>query len=193
MAERTRLNEDDRYDLAQRAAMAVRAARPTGPLVIGGLALVVSVIALLWVSAQRGQALQRLAAEQRRMEEIVSIEQSFATVKTLQSRGASGVNTPLPDLYTRIEQAALSVGLDKPSIPTDSAVPQNGVINRLLTYTVRTAELDKVLRWIELAMERVPGLEVNDIELTIDQIQRNQQQAGQWTVKVVLARWERES
>jgi hypothetical protein len=193
MAERTRLNEDDRYDSAQRAAMAVRAARPTGPLIIGGLALVVSVIALLWVSAQRGQALQRLASEQRRLEEIVSIEQSFATIKTLQSRGASGVNAPLSDLYTRIEQAAISVGLDKPSIPTDSAVPQGGVIDRRLTYTVRTAELNKVLRWIELAMQRVPGLEVNDIDLAIEQIQRNQQQNGQWTVKVVLARWERES
>lgn len=193
MAERTRLNEDDRYDLAQRAAMAVRAARPTGPLVIGGLALVVAIVALLWVSAQRGQALRRLAAEQRRMEEIVSIEQSFAAVKTLQSRGASGVNTPISDIYSRIEQAAISVGLDKPSLPTDSAVPQNGVIDRRLTYTVRTPELDKVLRWIELAMQRVPGLEVNDIKLSIEQVQRNQQQGGQWTVVVVLARWERES
>jgi len=211
MADPRRMSDDDRYELAQRAAVAVRSARPAMPLILGGLALLIAVVSLLWASADRAESERRLASETRRLDRVVSIEQSFAALAARRAQGAIGVQTPLPDLFSRIEQAAEAAGLEKPAFPRENNEVQQGVTDRRLTYTVRTPELDKVLKWIDLSMERVPGLEVHDIRLTIDAAPRPAGRAaaragrdarsdgeggtggsGSWTVVLTLARWERQ-
>lgn len=206
MATPKRMNDDDRYDLAQRAASAARSAKPALPLVLGALALVVAVIALLTASSSRAASDRRLASETRRLDRVVAIEQSFAALAARRAQGATGVQAPLPDLFSRIEQAATTAGLERPAFPREVTDNQQGVIDRRLTYTIRTQELDKVLNWIDLSMQRVPGLEVNEIRLTIESANPQSPRRGRaeqgdapspteqtWLVVVTLARWERSS
>ncbi len=189
----TKLSEDDRFELAQRASMASRAAKPLMPLALGGLALVVGLIALLWTSMARAEAVRNLGSQQRTLDRVVAIEQSFAAIETRKNQGATGVHEPLPDILSRLERAATDVGMAKPAFPQDRADDQQGVIDRRLTYTVRDEPLETTLAWIDLAMQRIPGLEVHDIKLVISPSGRGGNTENSWIVTVTLARWERPS
>ena len=187
-----KLSEDDRFELAQRAMTASRRARPTLPLVLGGLALLISVGVLLYVSMNRAGAIEDLGRQQRRLDRVVALEQSFAAIETRRQQGASGVQDPVPDLLSRLERAAEDAGLEKPSLPRDVSDEQQGVIDRRLQYTFRNVEIDRLLDWIEFATQRVRGLEVNDIKMIVTPSSSEEGDTS-WVVTVPLARWERAS
>lgn len=188
-----RLNDDDRFELASRAVMASRASKPVLPIVVGVIALLIGLSAMLWTSMARSKAMDRLGSERRKLDLVVSYEQKFAAIATRKREGASGVQEPLPDLLSRLETAAVDAGLDKPAFPTDKAENQLGVIDHRLTYTFRNEPLETVLAWIDLATRRIPGLEVHDIRLAINSTGRSEDAANSWIVTVTLARWERPS
>ncbi len=187
-----KLSEDDRFDLAQRAMAASRRARPTLPLVIGSLALLIGVGVLLYASMARSDSIEDLGRQQRRLDRVVALEQSFAAIETRRQQGASGVQDPIPDLLSRLERAAEDAGLEKPSLPRDVSDEQQGVIDRRLQYTFRNVELEQLLEWIELATQRVRGLEVNDIRMVVTP-SSSQEGDTSWVITVTLARWERAS
>lgn len=137
--------------------------------------------------------MRNLGAQQRRLDRVVAIEQSFAAIETRKNQGATGVQEPLPDILSRLERAATDVGMAKPAFPNDDAKEQNGVIDRRLTYTIRGEPLESTLAWIDLAMQRIPGLEVHDIKLIINPAGQGGNTESSWIVTVTLARWERPS
>lgn len=190
MLDQHRLNDDDRFELASRAAMASRASRPVLPLVVGTLALLAGLSALLWTSMARSKAMDRLGSERRKLDLVVSYEQKFAAIETRKREGASGVQEPLPDLLSRLEKAATDSGLNKPAIPKDTSNSQLGVNDHRLTYTLRGEPLESVLAWIDLATKRIPGLEVHDLRLSISPSGRSDDDQSTWMVTVTFARWE---
>lgn len=186
-----RLSDDDRYELSQRAAASTRASKPTAPLVVGALALLVGVAALLWASMKRADAIDRLESQRRRLEQVASIEQRLAAIETRRRQGATGVHAPLTDLLSRLERAAADAGITRLNFPTENSSDQQGVIDHRLTYTIRNESLEDVLEWINIATQRIPGLEVYDVRLVISPAGRGSDTSNSWIVTVTLARWER--
>jgi hypothetical protein len=182
----TRIGSDERYELAASAAASERRARPTHLVVLGALALMVTMIAtgLGWrASANAERDLARLQRD------AASISSLVAQIESLEAAAAeqSGDDpyTPIPDLLSRLSQLAEQVGLEYPLALPKNQEPQTRGSSRLLIYpyTIRDSSLSRVLEWIDQALTRVPGLRVRALKLTPS--------ARNWVVEVTLARYER--
>jgi hypothetical protein len=186
-----RLSEDDRYEIAARAEAGARANRPTHLVLIGGLALLIAAggAGLAWrADAAAASALKR------KSNELVLINERSSVLADLVQRQIEAPqddqNAPIPDMLSRLQNAAREAGLDTlPEVPrTENESFQNA---RRVNYRytardrsqVRDQSLEKMLTWISLATERIPGLYVRQISL--------KPQANAWMMEVTFARYER--
>jgi len=186
-----RLTEDDRYEIAARAEAGARANRPTHLVLIAGLALFVAAAA-----AGLGWRADSGAAQSLRIKsnELVTINERSAVLAGLVQQQVESPqddrNAPISDMLSRLENAAREAGLDTlPGVPrTENESFQNA---RRVNYRyssrdrnqVRDQSLEKLLTWVSLATERIPGLYVRHISL------KPQQNA--WLMDVTFARYER--
>ena len=186
-----RLTEDDRYQLAARADAGTRANRPTHLVALALVVLFVALLAALvgWRSdASASNELERRAREMAQISERADRLAQLAA--QLANAGDAELNQPIPDMLSRLQNLAREAGLDTlPDVPrTDNEAFDNA---RRVNYRydarsrnqVRDASLEKLLTWVNLVTERIPGVHVRQISLT--------PQANAWSMEVTFARYER--
>ncbi len=184
-AERRTLSEDARFELAGAAAAAERRNRPTALLVAALLVLAIGAGALVSSLGARASAGRAMRLEQTREEQVVRLAAQFEAIDRQRQDSGADTFAPIPDVLSRIETAARDAGLaDRPPIPRQSSERSEDLTKRDYAYTMRDASLDKLLKWVELSTQTVPGLRVSSIELRPEQ--------RTWQVTVTFSRWERQ-
>ena len=183
--ERRTLSEEVRFELAGAAAAAERRNRPTVLLVAALLVLAIGAGALVSSLSALGSAGRAMRLEQTREERVVRLAAQFEAVERQRQDSGADTFAPIPDLLSRIEAAARDAGLaDRPPIPNQRSERSEDLTRRDYTYTMRDPSLDKILKWVDLSTQAVPGTQVSSIELRPEQ--RN------WQVTVTFSRWERQ-
>ncbi|MCW5776118.1 MAG: hypothetical protein KIS87_06745, partial [Phycisphaeraceae bacterium] len=158
---------------------------PTALLVAALLVLAIGVGALVSSLSARASAGRALRLEQTREEQVVRLASQFNAVDQQRRNTGTDAFAPIPDVLSRIESAARDAGLaDRPPIPRQGSERSEDLTKRDYTYTMRDANLDKLLRWVELSTQTVPGMQVSAIELRPEQ--------RTWQVTVTFSRWERQ-
>lgn len=186
-----RLTDDDRYEIAARAEAGARSNRPTHLVFIGAMVLGIATIgtAVAW-RADSGAARDL----RRKSSDLATINDRSATLAALLQQQAAAPrddqNAPIPDMLSRLQNAAREAGLETlPGVPrTENESFQNA---RRVNYRytsrdrsqVRDPSLEKMLAWVSIATERIPGLYVRQISL--------RPQANAWLMEVTFARYER--
>lgn len=186
MSDTQRLSDDDRYSLAARADAGARANRPTHLVAIGALALLLclTVAAFAWrADASAAKLLRResftLDSIRIRADRLAELRADLAAAPT------DDRYRPVPDILSRMSNLATEAG-----ITGSIAVPTTGTNlfqeSRRLTYqyrNLRVDSLESVVRWVNLCIERIPGLHPTGIKIT--------PQANAWQVDIMFARFER--
>lgn len=183
------LDDDARFELAMAAGSRERRNRPRH---LVALALVVLVAALITFGVglgRRADAAASLSAEARRHVEVRGlVARAKAAQAATERMGSVGFHDPMPvvsTLQTLYQEARLPRSLLPPQ---ESSTPQrsrdqNLLLKRYDYRNIQSPELAPLMRWLELAHERIPGLDVSKIELKAGP-------AG-WTMTVTFARAER--
>ena len=186
-----RLSDDDRYEIAARADAGERSNRPTHLVFFGGLVLGVALLAAAIAWRADGAAANDL---RRKSNELATIKERSQTLADLVQRQVEAPTNdeyaPIPDMLSRLQNAAREAGLETlPEVPrTENESFQNA---RRVNYRyssrdrsqVRDPSLEKMLSWVSIATERIPGLYVRQISL--------KPQANSWLMEVTFSRYER--
>lgn len=187
MAEFQKFTEDDRYDIAMVAAASERRNRPKNLILIPvGLFVIASlVLAYGLFSVESGRV--RLEQQERRYNDLV---QRVVQISELEQTGQDGAAEndlePIRDFLSRAEGYARQANLDPvPVVPQRRQDRSRGLLRVRYVYTnVTNVSLTKLLDWIRITQDSVPGVFVPNLTL---------KPAGTrgWTMDVTFARWER--
>ena len=186
LSEHTRLNPDDRYELASRAVMNERKSKPVHLVAFGMIVFFVSIMFLLIAWQHNSKANKRLVNNQ-----ISSInnERLITQISELEAaQSESSVDDeyrPIPDILTRLTRISEQVGLENDlGLPRNTA-PRTEGSTRVLTYeySVRDTSLERILQWIQRSQDQIPGLMVREMTINLN--------AKSWLVKVTFRRYER--
>lgn len=170
------------------AARTLRRNRPSFLVTLGAIALMLALAyaVLGWVSYS--DARKRAQTAERNASDILL---AAARLKQLQDNDASG-GSRSPEVasggavLSRIEGAGTRAGLVRP-VPVGSTNRQRdrdvGWDKVNISYNVKDPSLEAILKWMELAIEDVQGLEVSQLTL--------RPEASEWSMTVVYARWEK--
>lgn len=183
-AARHRISEDLRYELAEAAMAAERSNRPRSLLFLATAFFLVTGIALIVSLRQREAAVREFKIQSDWKVLVGGLEQQNEAVERLAASTDLSGTKPLTDLFTRIEAAAATQGLEKPSIPPSRPPVKDGpALKYTYEYTMRNSSLESLLLWIQQCQTDVPGLKVSGVEIV--------PQAKTWQCKVTFVRWER--
>ncbi|MGV6815264.1 MAG: hypothetical protein ACWA5W_09700 [Phycisphaerales bacterium] len=181
-----RLSKDDRYELAAIAQNQLRLNSPKHLLALGIFCVVISLVILAIAWQSRAGAEKSLAKRQR---ELTQINQLITQITALEAAQASNPDQdrfkPIPDMLSQLKrfgtQAQLEhdIGLPK----NQKSLPEGNAILKKYPYVLRDPSLERLLDWIRISTEQIPGLEVTD--LTIKPAKND------WTMTVTLSRYER--
>lgn len=156
--------DDPRFVLATMAARRARRNRPRRLVILSALVLVAAGVLAAWGSAQRAAAaaaLRAARAEQAAVEKLVPQYQEAA------ARGEESPYTPVTDLVTRMQTYGRQVGLEIPDVPATES-PARGDITET-TVRIRNLQnqrLEPVMRWLARVTAEIPGVEINQLEIT---------------------------
>lgn len=182
----SRLNADDRYELAARAMMHERKSRPAHLVVFGVFVLVISLVFLAVAWKRNATADNKLAFNKIAAGNVDRMVLQISELEVAQSQTTDDdIFAPIPDILTRITRIGEQVGLENDlSLPRNTQ-PRNEGAARLLSYpyTVRDTSLERILQWVQRSQDQIPGLQVR--EMTVDLNSKS------WLVKVTLTRYER--
>jgi cell division protein FtsB len=181
------LGEDQRAELAAIAARTQHANQPRNVVLLAGLLAAVAILILSVAWRANASALEQAELAQDRARAAAS---KAAELRALEQAGAtrsSEVNEPIARMLSRIERAGVDAGL-KNQIPVPGQ--RAGTVERRLgtrqmqlTYQLRDPSFEALARFMQRAVQEVPGLEVYSIRI------RPEQQ--NWFLEVVFSRWER--
>jgi hypothetical protein len=181
-----RISDDLRYELADAARTAEAANKPRVLLVLATLLFVIAGLSLVVTLRQFESAKQSYRAQQGYKARVADLQLQFERAEELQDSGQAATWEKIPDLYSRIENAASTVGLlNKPPIPRPTATPVQGAIRNFYPYKMQDPSLQNLLSWVEEARRAVPGLEVSSVEIL--------PAPKHWNFNVTFVRWERSS
>lgn len=187
-----RLTDDDRYELAARAEAGARANRPTHLVLIAGLVLVAAVLGAAFGWRADSKAAKALDRGSRELTLINDRAERLATLEAETSDpDTQNLNSPIPELFSRLGNLAREAGLETiPQVPqTDNeSFPDARRVNYKYENgrsrnPIRDPSLEKMLTWVSLVTERIPGMHVRHLSLT--------PQANSWMMEVTFARFER--
>lgn len=187
-ADQPRLTDDDR---ARQSMDALRAERRSQPRHLIALAAVLVLVAggVTWSSSSSLAAARKsLKFQQTQAEDIAIAAAQLNQLRAASATEGSRENEAVPQLRSRIAQAAADAGLKNPNILPSSERPELrrpglNSIQRKFSYDLRDESLPALLKWIELATRDVPDLEVYSVKLLPEQ--------QQWHLLVTFSRWER--
>ena len=182
-----RISDDFRYELAD-AARAVEAGnKPKGLLVVATILFVAAGIALIVALRQHESAIEQQRIHNDYSARIENFALQFAAVEDLQNAGRDEVNEHITNLYSRILQAAETVGLENTlTIPKEKTEPtRGGALKVTYEYSVQDPSLQNLLAWVEESRSAVPGLEVASLKIAPT--------PKAWKFDIIFVRWERAS
>lgn len=185
--EHRRLSEDARYELSSNAAAAERRNRPTKLLWVSGAVLALGMLWMLLGLLSHSSAQNELASEmdarQRIAEMAAEVERIQVSLEA--DTGGSRGYERVPDFLSQTQAAGREAGLTRQVRLPEERVgsEEDGLVPVEWTFELRDPELEALLEWVELCMERVPGLRVSSVEI--------QPRGDDWSFRVVYSRWER--
>ncbi|MDI1289384.1 MAG: hypothetical protein PSX37_05460 [bacterium] len=187
-ADQPRLSDDDRSRQSMDALRFERRSRPRHLVALAGL-LVLVAGGVAWSSSRSLAAANKtLAYQQKVAAEVTEAAGKLNQLRAANAADGSRENEAVPQLRSRIAQAAADAGLKNPNVLPSAERPEIrrpglNSIQRKFSYDVRDESLGALLKWMELATRDVPDLEVYSIKL--------QPEAQQWHLVVTFSRWER--
>lgn len=189
-AELAASSSDALDQLALTAARTQRRNQPRALVVLGVLAVLGALTYASMGWRARSDARDRLATTQ---EFDTKVRTALAKLKALQDASGAGGATAASEkqtgehaLSTIIElagEAGLASPLGATTPNTSDASRAQGWSQTTYVYTVKDPSIDAVLRWMELVLERIPGMGIN--KLTV------RPEPTVWSVTVEFARWHR--
>lgn len=189
------MNQSEMSADERRAMMAARAARTereNRPIHLVALACVLLVVAggallLAWgrLNSAKTQLTNATAQRERFIELGTRWRETTARASSDQGPKAS---ESITTLGSRIQAQATHAGLvNSPGVPTTRDAARTGQpTKRVITSftNVKDPELSTLLRWIDLSLEEVPGLELYALTLKVE--------GADWNLSSVqFSRWER--
>lgn len=179
--------EDARLELASAAARTARRNQPKGMLLFSGAVLVGALIFLLTSVMSRQSALSRLEKSKQQAESAVQLAGRYKALRAASTASPTVQATGSQQIFSRLEQAGAEAKLERtvplPKPPRTDKPPGFGSVQSKFDYTVTDKSLSAILRWLELSVAAVPGLEINSVSLKPDQ--------HTWTIRVTFSRWEK--
>jgi hypothetical protein len=190
----SRLSDETRFELSLAAGAKERRNRPRWLVIAAGLLLALVGIAALagWVSRRSAiTQLDRALQDQAAVEGMTQQLSSLSGVAT--QAGDQQLGAPMANLRSTLEGLATRAGMASPPVPrNEDSVPQPQagiVVKRYSFFDVRDPSLTAILEWLRLATQdpasRIPGLEVETLRLKPEN--------NQWSMNLILRRWERAS
>src|SRR5688572_23687598 len=160
-----RISDDLRYELVEAARSAETSNRPRALLVLATIIFLAAGVALVVTLQERDVAVRRFRTQSDRVAQVENMKWQFAALARREAQ-SDDRNVPIPDLLSRMEQAATEAGLRaKPPIPEDRATIEGGARRRTVVYRLTDPSLEALLSWVEAAKRLVPGLEVSALEI----------------------------
>lgn len=176
---------DTRFDLAVAAAAHERRARPRYLLLLALAALVVASIAALMSLASLAGARERV---QNQRAQAGLVRDLVDELRRLEAR-SRGVNPQAelharnPNIVSSLETAATRAGLTTPPRrPTTRSEDSGNITDHYYRYTGVRDHPEALMRWLEVALTEIPGLELWSITL--------EPAAADWKLDVEFRRWE---
>jgi len=182
------LSDDDRSRHALTASRSARRSRPRHLVVLAALLVAVAAV-VAWSSSRSLAKAERSVTYQRGVAtQVVDASAKLAQLRQAGTIEGSGENDAIPQLRSRVAQAAADAGLANPNVlPSSERAelrrPGLNSIQGKFVYDVRDQSLGALVRWVELATRDVPDLEVYSVKLLPE--------AQQWHLIVTFSRWER--
>ncbi|MFO0830235.1 MAG: hypothetical protein U0637_00190 [Phycisphaerales bacterium] len=175
--------DDLRAALAAQASRAEQRNRPRAYLLVACIVLIIGAW-FAWDGFRRSAEAASAAENAERYAQ--NVVKAAGHLKGLQSQGDIQVHAPMTSLYSRIESMGTPAGLKKSvPIPSSQTRPERGLGWNLVktTYVIRDLQLSAILKWIDLVVADIPGMEVHTISV--------RPQPTEWEVTVVFSRWEK--
>lgn len=175
--------DDLRATLAAQASRAEQRNRPRALLLIAAIVLVGGVWFAWSGYARHVEAEDRAGAAQRFSDSVLK---AAGKLQSLESQGVVQAREPMSQLFSRIEAMGGTAKLkNRVPIGASQTRPERtlGWNQVKTTYTIRDPQLPAVLKWIDLVVADIPGMEVHSITI--------RPEASDWVVIVVFSRWER--
>lgn len=181
--------DERRATMAARAARTERANRPIHLVALACVLLIVAAGALLLAWGRLGSANARLQSASSQRDRFVELGTRWREVAA-RSPGDLGpkASDSITTLGSRIQAQASHAGMvNSPGVPSTRDAARTGQpTKRVITSftNVKDPELSSLLRWVDLAVEEVPGLELYALTLKVE--------GDQWNLSSVqFSRWER--
>lgn len=185
----TPLDNDARFDLSMAAAARERANRPRLLVIVAGVVLVGALIVFAIGANSRAAAARDLRAEYARSQQIQTLITRLTNLRERSTSGAVGANDPMP-VFATLQRVYTQAGMPRTlSAPVGEPITQHPDRERNLLIkgydfrNITSPELAPIMRWLELAHQEIPGLEVTKIDLRAG--------PGGWTLTVSFSRVER--
>ncbi|MDX2016236.1 MAG: hypothetical protein SFY95_01190 [Planctomycetota bacterium] len=175
-------------DLSMAAATRERANRPSYLIVLSLVLLALASVLCLWAVRDRVDAASQLEAAASRAKSVEELAARMAAVREAATDPAwQKLNEPITTIYSTLQALGAEAGLKvQLGLPSQSSRPVQGqgIKRTILTYRdIREPDLAAFFRFVSLAVERVPGLEVYSLTL--------EPEREQWKINLAFARWER--
>lgn len=183
--------DDLRASLAAQASRAEQRNRPRVLLIAACFVLVIGAWFAWGGYSKSTDAADSAASQQRYADNVLKAAGRW---QALQSHGEFHGYEPMAQLYSRIEAMGGPAGL-KNRVPIGASQTKSNVIptsdpkvttkwNQVkTTYNIKDPELSAVLKWVDLVVSDIPGMEVHTIQV--------RPEPTDWNVTVVFSRWEK--
>lgn len=183
MDEQSRMTPDERYEMAALAQMGERRNRPTHFVVLGALALVVSLVAVGVTWYGRASAASELERRERRLVELADLTSRWlALSQTQESEGGDEGRIP----QSRVRELATRAGMSAaPPLAQPRIDNYQNARRERYRYSVRDKSLEALMTWVDLMLSEFRGVWVHEIEV--------KPSGDEWQLQVVFARWEQSS
>ena len=182
----SRLNADDRYDLAVSADAASRRNRPSHLVAFAGVIFVIACAVLGFTSCEASRANDDLSARASQLRSIASMLAEVEALEQAADPEEEAVLEPYPGFRSKMEEIARGVGLkDELEFPKQNrpATGIPGIAQVTFDYTIEQDTLEPLLKFAEAATEQIPGTRIASIEV--------RPRPNNWQMKVRFERWER--
>ena len=187
---KTRLSDDDRYELATVAQIHERANSPKHLVVLGLFVVLVSLVILIFAWRIKAGAIEN---NRRKADELTRIHELIANIETLENaqnvNPLQDENQPIPDILSQFKRYATQakierdIGLPSNNNKTSRVQPMLNSTKIIYPYSVRDPSLASLLDWVQISTEQIPGLGVQEITI--------KPEAKNWFLKVTFVRYER--
>ena len=188
--DRPRLDSDERHELVSAAQSAEARNRPTGLLVLGASALVLSFGVFAWSYSGAARANNDLDRNERRYEGTLELAAQFVAMNAAgTSEEDAKCTEPVQNFLSRMEQLARRATIEPPSPPRiQNTLLPSGFRRMVYPYNGVTDEsIENLLEWIRLAQAEVPCLELTSLKI----VPETRGTRNDWVADITFTRLER--